>query len=481
MRKLILFFLLVPVSLLSQVSVEWVDGFGGISIALDEFNNVFTINYSQSPGGDITLTKRDTNGNVVWDATYNNTDNTKFESANWVSVDSENNIIVVGDVNSGISSPVKANSLIMKFNQQGDLIWRHVFETTFDGSYTKRCLTDAANNIYVLGVGSGPNGFVTKVKKFDADGNAVWNYFDTAGIGSPQHFKLTPEGNLLIIARATVGNLNGYLKINTDGELLWALAGVPSLAAGDADGDSFGNSYLVHSQTAGGGGSTIKKVSPTGNIIWENTFSLTAFKLEVGNDDLPIICGYPNSGSPGASFKKINSDGTLVWENVNADGAMNLLTHSFMVLDQFNNAYLAASTLFEMAICKVNADGTNGWVQTTSGSYASVVQIGSDYNVYLTGGNTAKFAQDQTLGCTDAQACNFSPSATADDGSCEYISCSCLGDINDDGVVNVADVLTFLMSYGCTGDCGAADLNNDGAVNSADLLIIISSLGATCL
>jgi Dockerin type I domain len=256
---------------------------------------------------------------------------------------------------------------------------------------------------------------------------------------------------------------------------------VPSLTVGDSDGDASGNTYLVHAQTAGGGGSIVKKVSPEGLIVWENTYGISAFRLEVGSDNQAVICGFPNSGTPGSSFMKISEDGNIIWQNMNADGVYNLLLHAHLIMDSFNNVYLAAGTLFEMAVCKVNSDGSNGWIQTCSGGYANAIAIGTDYNVYVGGGNTAKFAQAPILGCTDLNACNFNSGATSDDGTCEYTSCICPGDLNGDGVISASDVLIFVPMFGCTSDCGAADLTGDGAVNTSDLLMFISLFGSSCL
>jgi hypothetical protein len=48
------------------------------------------------------------------------------------------------------------------------------------------------------------------------------------------------------------------------------------------------------------------------------------------------------------------------------------------------------------------------------------------------------------------------------------------GDINGDGLVNVADLLLLLVAWGENpGD--PADLNGDGVVNVQDLLIILSN------
>jgi hypothetical protein len=46
-------------------------------------------------------------------------------------------------------------------------------------------------------------------------------------------------------------------------------------------------------------------------------------------------------------------------------------------------------------------------------------------------------------------------------------------DLNGDGVINIADLLEFLGSFGCLGPDCAGDLNGDEVVNATDLLIFI--------
>jgi len=55
----------------------------------------------------------------------------------------------------------------------------------------------------------------------------------------------------------------------------------------------------------------------------------------------------------------------------------------------------------------------------------------------------------------------------------------CFGDFNDDGQIDVGDLLIFLADFGCSSDC-IADLNNDDIVNSADLLAFLSIYGTIC-
>ena len=401
MKNFILCLLLIPIIGTAQVTLDWLQFTGGVAIATDASDNVYTVNWDYNPAGDISLTKRDAAGNFLWVTSFDNTDNTRHEVATWVETDNDNNIIVTGTIRSGYASPVNAASVIMKFNPSGALIWRVVYETSFDGSYTKKCLIDADNNIYVLGMGSGVPGFVTKVKKFAPDGTALWNYFNAAGIGAAQNFKFTPDNKIIISGRGIVGSVNGYAKIDLDGNEIWSYAGILSLTGGDAAGDAFGNTYIINGEyVVIDAGSIITKLSPTGTIIWDEINGIAASKVEVGNDNEPIVAGFPNGGTPGIAFIKYDQLGNVIWENLDADGAgFNLILHAIMKLDVANNAYFAAGTLFEMAVCKVNADGSSGWVAHCSGSYANGFVFGNDYSIYVVGGATAHFTQETIITC----------------------------------------------------------------------------------
>lgn len=52
---------------------------------------------------------------------------------------------------------------------------------------------------------------------------------------------------------------------------------------------------------------------------------------------------------------------------------------------------------------------------------------------------------------------------------------SCAADINNDGVVNVIDLLEVISNWGASG--GPADVNGDGAVNVGDLLEVVGNWG----
>lgn len=54
------------------------------------------------------------------------------------------------------------------------------------------------------------------------------------------------------------------------------------------------------------------------------------------------------------------------------------------------------------------------------------------------------------------------------------------GDVNGDGCINDADLLSVLFDFGQSGSGLASDVNEDGTVNDADLLIVLFNFGQGC-
>lgn len=379
----------------TQVQVDWVEPTRGVSIAVDAADNSFTVDFEQALGAEMTVTKRDVNGNLLWVASIDQTDGTKWERASWVDVDSHGDVLVCGTLMSGFSNPVEAASLLLKFAANGTPLYRLVYESSFDGSFTRKLLVDEEDNTYVLGMGSGPNGFTAKIKKFTSAGVPVWSWFDASGIGKPVNFTFAPDGDLVIAARALFGSVNGYARVDRQGNEMWSLPTVPSVTVGDAAGDSLGNTFLVHGEFVINGGTMVKKLGPQGALLWEHAYSSAGARIEVGSDDQAVVSGFPDQNTAGAAFFKVDQAGGLVWSNLDADGPLGLLLHAQMLMDASDNAYLAAGTLFEMAVCKVNHDGSSAWTATVQGSYAQGIALGnSPDSVFVVGGTTARLLED---------------------------------------------------------------------------------------
>jgi len=56
--------------------------------------------------------------------------------------------------------------------------------------------------------------------------------------------------------------------------------------------------------------------------------------------------------------------------------------------------------------------------------------------------------EQEILGCTEAQALNFHPAATDDDGSCVFPEAPCPLDVDGDGYVGIGDILDILSGFG---------------------------------
>ena len=56
----------------------------------------------------------------------------------------------------------------------------------------------------------------------------------------------------------------------------------------------------------------------------------------------------------------------------------------------------------------------------------------------------------------------------------------CLGDVNDNGIRDVGDLLVALGVFGCNTECGPADVDEDGIVGVNDLLIMLGLFGDPC-
>lgn len=58
--------------------------------------------------------------------------------------------------------------------------------------------------------------------------------------------------------------------------------------------------------------------------------------------------------------------------------------------------------------------------------------------------------------------------------------CENSGDVDNNGCIDDADLLTVLFAFGSIGSLGRVDVNCDGTVDDADLLIVLFNFGSGC-
>ena len=164
----------------------------------------------------------------------------------------------------------------------------------------------------------------------------------------------------------------------------------------------------------------------------------------------------------------------------------------------------AAGTYSATAVFSDPISGAGDWTITLLNSWDD--SEGALYNTTLTFAGLCE-APDDVFGCTSSNACNYNASATADDGSCDYISCAgctdseacnydetatlddescdftscvCEGDLNGDDQIAVSDILIFLSDFGCVLAPCPGDIDGDEQTNVNDLLILLALFGEIC-
>ena len=123
-------------------TIAWLNEPGGVAVARDAADNVYTARWDYNPGGDIHVARRDAAGTLIWEERFDNLDGTRHEVATFVAADNGGNVLVSGTVRSGFANPVNAASVLMKFAPDGALLWRRVYGGDFDGSSTRRLVID---------------------------------------------------------------------------------------------------------------------------------------------------------------------------------------------------------------------------------------------------------------------------------------------------------------------------------------------------
>jgi len=71
--------------------------------------------------------------------------------------------------------------------------------------------------------------------------------------------------------------------------------------------------------------------------------------------------------------------------------------------------------------------------------------------------------------------CDYKDGFFYEEQKCDICSPDCPPDLNQDGYVNVSDLLVVIDQWGQTNSL--ADVNEDGIVNVSDLLIVVGNWG----
>ncbi|MEY3399354.1 MAG: hypothetical protein RL220_1948 [Bacteroidota bacterium] len=245
---------------------------------------------------------------------------------------------------------------------------------------------------------------------------------------------VTP-GQILYIRCGGSGNNFGYngggLSLSNDNFLgtygggatdIRTIANDPSTrivvaAGGGGSTTIINNSFTQESYERGGvgGGLTGESGSGSGGGTQTNGSNPDAFNIGSGGGGGWFTGGAGNSGAGGSSYIGELQDGSTS-SGVNVGNGYAILKYTF--------------TTFSTPNCNL---GCTDPLATNFNACATTSDGSCEYN----------------YGCTYSVATNYDPLALTDDGTCIFeLTSSCPADLNNDGLVGIVDLLTFVSAYG---------------------------------
>jgi hypothetical protein len=261
---------------------EWVARYDGprngreepTAIAVDGAGNVYVTGYSSGINNEYATVKYDTNGNLLWEARYNNNNS---DMARAMAVASSGNVYVAGH---SWDDDTCYDYATVAYDSDGSQLWATRYdgpaENGFDEAYA--IAVSPSGNVYVTGRSIGDNGKVRWTENYDIatiaydnNGNQLWearyngsrNLWDW-GIA----IATDPSGNVYVTGRINwVGTFAGdwvTIAYDSSGNQLWyqIYEGYMGWSAVPFDMvvDSTGNIYVT--------GYTTNRASPTWGYMY---------------------------------------------------------------------------------------------------------------------------------------------------------------------------------------------------------------------
>lgn len=343
-----------------------------------------------------------------WIATLGSSGGTSYAFGG--TVDSSNNVIVVGRTDNGNSGDDDA--LVVKYNSSGELEWQKRLGGTIGDDQFYKVITDNAGNIYCVGNtlsdGAGQNDIL--VAKYNSSGVLQWDKI----IGGTANdygrgIAIDSSGNIIVLGYTYsygVGNGDFILcKINSSGVVQWTrtIGGSSNeLSIGSIDIDS-SDSIYIHGYTASAGAGGVDmylaKFTSSGTVSWQRTLGGTgadrAYEVKVDDSDNVYVAAVTYSegaGSADALLVKYNSSGTLQWQRrlggtgVDLYYSVSVNSSGDVLAAGYTNSDGEGSN--DMLIVKYNSSGTFQWAKTlgyVNSDLARQVAFDSKNNVIFAG------------------------------------------------------------------------------------------------
>lgn len=293
-------------------------------------------------------------GTMEWDYKYYNESASRTEMLTaWT--DEMSNTYVTGRYDSITDNYLLTTYIIVKYDESGAVEWEREFNE-FNGN--------AANGIMARVTSTGdvvvyliPNfGEPIKLKKYNTDGELLWEAEKTTFNGSFYTFFLDPAGNIFLGGSAFENETDQFgkfavIKYSASGDEQWTRFVVRegfsdeafSLNAGMADQN--GDSYFTGNAGTGGWFDQVTdvvalKFNPTGELQWIQSFPQEGFNTsgrfllvnEAGNIFVNGHREDRNTYEQQMIVMRLNPDGTQNWSEIYEDPGRRVMSYKLVQL-----------------------------------------------------------------------------------------------------------------------------------------------------
>jgi hypothetical protein len=286
---------------------------------------------------DMVLIKLDENGTILWSRRYGSMSDDKDYAAGVLIA--EDGFYIAGEIE---SSPSQSNSVLMKLDTNGEMVWNHEFGWGSDDNI-RALISSPDGGCIAMGFTDSFGLFSILLTKWSADGNLDWaGTYSNGQVCHGYGINATSEGYIISGACGSSGGLGNtfdalLIKLNESFEVIWAkeysgpfydgLASAIELESGEyvslgytsSTGD-YGNTFLMQTNSAG-------------EFAWSRKYVDVSYS--VGRSLVELADGYLVVGGEGTSDSEV-----------------------FMVRTDLNGVSNCSDVVFEPAVSETNMNIT---------------------------------------------------------------------------------------------------------------------------
>ena len=416
MKKLItlaIFMLFISINLKAQYTFDWMEGAGNynkISVmsVVDSNDNLIVTGYWQNFQ---TYTRKyDITGALLWEAEDASGTSGLYQKPNWINTDSEDNILVVGNIYSYSSSTgwdYPTDIVALKYSPSGTLLWKTIIPIsitiTTQNRFNTRSVVDSSGNLYIGTTVNAPEG--TILYKIDPNGNILFSSSSLENL--PRNFRSMRirDNRIALVSGSPTFNVGPVFVYDTSGNLLWTAA-IEGISAADVEIDEALNVYVLSSlENAVSGSSgydmTLTKYDATGNQMWVRHYDFDGMEVSskmvlLNNRISAIGWGTSSPSSPYFDWKTLqtDTDGNLLWHAIYDATTFNDEEPYYILAKPTGEVIVTGKggpspdpnnpSFIQMPIIEYSNTGTQIWMDTPNmfGGWGLASMFASDGSLY---------------------------------------------------------------------------------------------------